>query len=100
MCGSFSASPEICAGDLATGGNDRICEIDLLVELERARCKCNRARSRSGSIDFVDDSNRNAEFGEPQSEHEPCWPRADDQYLDFSRVGHFLEADNVKVGAG
>src|SRR5258706_3070533 len=100
MCGPFSAGPEICAGDFATCGYDRVCEIDLLVELERARCKCNRAGRGSGLIDFVDDPNSNAELGEPQSEYEPCGSRADDQYLDFTRVGHFLGADNVKVGPG
>jgi len=99
MCGSFSAGPEISAGNFAARGDDRVCETDLLVELECASCECNRARSRSRSIDFVDDSNRDAEFGEPQSEHEPSGARADDQNRNFTRIGHFLRVCNVKVGA-
>src|SRR5213595_2791382 len=100
MCGPFSAGPEICAVDFAACRDDRVCEIDLVVEFERARCKCNGARGCSGLIDFVDDPNLNAEPCKPQSEYEPGGPRTDDQYLDFTRVGHFLGADNVKVGAG
>jgi len=50
-------------------------------------------------IDFVDDSNRNAEFGEPEGEDEARRACADNQNRDFARVGHYLRADNVKVGA-
>src|SRR5947208_16400144 len=99
MCGPFSPGPEGWAGDLASGGDYGVSKINLLVELERARCKCNGAGSCSRLIDLVDDSNWNAEFGEPQREHEPRGPRTDDQNRYFSQVGHFLRGDNVKVGA-
>ncbi len=79
--GLLSPGPEICRGELEPRRHHLLGETELAIQLESARLQRHRARGRARLGALVDDANPDAEPGQPESEHEAGWTRADDEDL-------------------
>ena len=58
--------------------DDRVGEIELLVQLKRARLHGQRARGGAGLGGLVDDAHLDAEFCQPKRQHQSGRTGADD----------------------
>ena len=77
-----AASPfthRLTAGTLWPRGDHGLGEIELPVELERARLDRQRPRGRAGLGRLVDDAHLDAELGQPKRQDEAGRAGADDQ---------------------
>ena len=72
--------------------DDRIREADLAVQLERARLHGERARRRARPCRLVDDPDAHAQPRQPQGQHQPGRPGADDEDVTLTnrRYTHVL----------
>ena len=75
----LAGRPEIDGAHRPSSRDDRVCEADLAVQLERARLHGQRARRRPGLRRLVDDPHAHAQPRQPQGQHQARRPRADDE---------------------
>src|SRR5262249_17907780 len=75
----LALDPEIDGRHPVPARDHLLGEIELPIELERARLHRERARGGARLGGLVDDADFDARLGKPQRKHAAGWSRADDQ---------------------
>src|SRR5207237_1899904 len=83
---------QIDGGEPQSALDDRVCEADLSIELERSRMHNERTRCRTGLGRFIDDADANAASREPQRKDEAGRSGAGDQDIG---IGHEARRSEV-----
>ena len=72
--------------DLLTGGDDRVNDADLAIELQDTGVHDESARGLAGAVIAVDDADGNPETVQPQRQRQPRRSGADDKNLRIHRL--------------
>ena len=81
----LAGDPEAHRRHAVPAVDDRAGQMDLAVELERARLNGERPRSRAGLCRTVDEADRDFQVRQPQGEHQAGGSGADDEH---GSIGH------------